>query len=78
MALCMFFGLASLVRNGRLCQFGIVRLKSDLLLQLRLGELHRVRPAASSKRQSAWTAIMTIGAVTFFSSFRSSDLSQSI
>jgi hypothetical protein len=27
---------------------------------------------------TAWTAIMTIGAVTLFSSFRSSDLSQSI
>lgn len=32
---------------GDWCQFGIVRLKSDLLLQLRVGELHRVRPAAS-------------------------------
>jgi|ERR1700728_376110 len=32
----------------------------------------------SWQRQSAWTAIMIVGAVTFFSSFRSSDLSQSI
>jgi len=35
-------------------------------------------PATLWQRQSAWTATMSTGAVTFFSSFRSSDLSQSI